>query len=110
RASIGGPYVDRRRKEFAKDVEKHPEWSQQRVAAMLLAAGAKYPATRKAEFLRSITPEHMKSFVGDLEIVSADFLIRYTNVHVSGETDTALLWRVEAKWHSADTRYEEECL
>ncbi len=97
RFSAWGAAIDGPVESFVKEVDKHPEWSDARVAAAMDQAGAKFGPDHKAEFLRAFPHEQLKPFVGgDLEVVSAEFYVRGTCNGCSPA------WVVQAKWHSLD--------
>jgi hypothetical protein len=93
--AVGGPAVTGRRDEFAKEADKHPEWSEAEVAAAMNKAGAKYGPDRKTQFLRELPLQQLKPYIGaDLEVVSAEFDVwpLYRHQAMPG-------WSVKAKWH-----------
>jgi hypothetical protein len=93
-----GPAVRGKRDKFAEEMSRHPKWSDQEITAALNKAGAKFGPDHKAEFLRALPINELKQLVGNLEIVSADFLPRLSG----GDglpSEPGLTWRVETKWH-----------
>jgi len=97
---VSGPFVQGRRDEFAKEVDKHPEWSDAKAMAALNEAGAKYGPDHKDELLRALPLEELKPFMGgELEVVSAELYLR---PGTSKKAD--LTWGIRTKWHSPDGR------
>jgi hypothetical protein len=107
--TAGGPAADGRMHEFAKEVNKHPEWSEAQLVAALKGAGAKFAPDHKAEFLRALPIEQLKPFVGgDLEVVSADFYV--VEPGAGGKApEASLTWTVQTKWHGPGSR-EAKCI
>jgi hypothetical protein len=101
--TVWGPAINGAVENFAKEVDKHPEWPDAKVAAAMDEAGAKFGPDHKAQFLRAFPREQLKPFVGgDLEVNSAEFYVRGTCKGCSP------VWVVQAKWHSLDGR-ESDC-
>jgi len=104
---VSGPFVNGRLDKLTKEINEHPEWSDARVVEALKAAGAKYGPDDRAAFLRALPLKELEPFTGRLEVVSARFDVR---LH-TGEGDKPeayLTWAVDAKWHSADGRYDAD--
>ena len=105
--SAGGSVVNGRTDRFAKEMNSHPKWSDTQVTAALNDAGAKFGPHHKAEFLRALPIEELKPWVGELEVVSADFSLRdFDEERRPSEVDP--YWIVQAKWHGPDGR-EKGC-
>jgi len=104
--SAVGPVVDGRRDKFAKEVNRHPGWSDAQVTTALNAAGAKFGPDHKADFLRALPLGELKPFVGGrLEVVSAEFYVRDSDSTIDGRAVGAVLfWMVQTKWHGSDGR------
>jgi hypothetical protein len=98
--TVWGPFVLGRTREFAKEVDRHAEWSDARVTEALNEAGAKFGPDHRAEFVRALPLEKLEPFMGGpLDVVSAEFYVRPST---SKEAHPA--WIVQAKWHSPDGR------
>jgi len=97
----GGPLVDARRDKFSAEVNKHPEWSEARILTALRDAGAKYGPDHKAEFLRALPLDALKPFVGQLELVSADFALPKHDSDGTG-SETGAYWFVRTTWRGSD--------
>jgi len=97
--SVHGLAVHGRNDKFGEEVEKHPEWSDARVAAALKEAGARYGPDHRAEFLRALPLEKLRPFMGgEIEVASAEFNTR------AGSAGDGPYWFVRARWHSPDGR------
>lgn len=96
--SAMGPAVSGKRDKLAKEMDRNHKWSDQEVTTAMNRGGAKFGPDHKIEFLRALPIDELKRLVGELEIVSAEFLPRLPD---GGGTslEPALTWRVEAKWH-----------
>jgi hypothetical protein len=106
---VGGPAVVCQQEKLAEEINRHPEWSHTRIMAALKNAGAKFGPDSKAEFLRGLPIGDLKPFVGDLEVLSAEFYER--EVAPGGTTPKAsLTWTVRAKWHGPDGRLAADCV
>lgn len=96
------PVMDRQI-ELAKEVDGHPDWSDEKIFAALNDAGAKYGPDHREEFLRALPLESLRPFVGgELKVESVEFHTR------SFDHSADLTWWVWAKWQSPDGR-ETEC-
>jgi hypothetical protein len=104
---VSGPFVDGRLDKIRKQADENPEWSDARVVEALKAAGAKYGPDDREAFLRALPLKELEPFTGRLEVVSARFDVRFHAIE--GEKPKAdLSWAVDAKWHSADGRYDAD--
>jgi hypothetical protein len=102
--TVGGPAVDGRRDRLAKDVNRHPRWSDGQVIAALNDAGARFGPDHKVEFLRTLPIEELKPFVGgEIDVVSAEFDLRYSGMNGT-KSEADLSWIVHARWHASDGR------
>jgi len=102
-----GPFVNGRLDKFKKEVDEHPEWSDARVVEALKATGAKYGPDDREAFLRALPLKELEPFTGRLEVVSARFDVRLHRDEWE-KPEAALTWAVDAKWHSADGRYDAD--
>ena len=87
-----------KRDKFAEEMNRHPQWSDREVTAALNSAGARFGPDHKVEFLRALPIDELKRWVGEVEVGSAEFILR----HSGGDgtpSEPALTWRVEARWH-----------
>jgi hypothetical protein len=91
-----GPGVSEKRDKFAEEMKRHPRWSDPEVTAALNQAGAKFGPDHKVEFLRALPIDELKRMVGELEIASAEFLLRVSN---GAKSEAGLTWRLEGRWH-----------
>jgi hypothetical protein len=96
--AVGGPLVDASTSKFVEAMKKHPGWSDAQVITALNDAGARFGPDHKAAFLRALPIQELKPFVGELEVVSADFHLRMKD----GEGKPSAVnpyWYVQARWH-----------
>ena len=103
---ISGPFIDDRIDKMEKEVNEHPDWSDEEVVARLKAAGARFGPDDRDAFLRGIPLKQLEPTIGTLEVVDAD-IFPLRNEFADQPTAT-LRWIVDAKWHSADGKYEAD--
>lgn len=103
---ISGPFIDDRIDKMEKEVNEHPEWSDEEVVARLKAAGARFGPDDRDAFLRAIPLKQLEPVIGTLELGHAD-IFPLRNEFADQPTAT-LRWIVDAKWHSADGKYEAD--
>ena len=97
----GGPILDARTAKFREDMKSHPAWSDTQVSDALKAAGARFGADQKAGLLRVLPLQELKSFTGDLEVVSVEFHLR--DIDSEGKRSAVNpYWAVKANWHGPD--------
>jgi hypothetical protein len=109
RLSVWGPFLTSRLDKLKKEVDKHPDWPDARVVEALKSAGAKFGPDDRAEFVRTLPLKELEPLTGRLEVVSAEFRVRFTPAE-GNRPGSDLRWSVEAKWHSPDGRHEADCL
>jgi hypothetical protein len=100
--SAAGPAAEGRGDRFATVVKKHPEWSETQIKA-LDTEGAKFGPSHRAEFLQALPLQALRRFVGELEVVSADFHVDSSDIHGTGSR-IDVSWIVKATWHGPDGR------
>jgi len=100
--SVWGSLVRARLEKLEAELENHPEWSFAQKVRTLKRSGAKFGPDDRAEFLRALPLKELEVVTGRVEIVSADFALRYA--------PSKLIWEVRAKWHSEDGQYEADYL
>jgi hypothetical protein len=108
---IAGPFVSDRVDRLRKEAETHPEWTDAQVVAALKGAGARYGPDNRAEFLRIVPLKALETEAGRLELVSAEFLVRYgwADPWESQLNNIALVWRVEAKGSDSLKGHQTKC-
>jgi len=99
--TVSGPFARGRGEEFAKEVSKHPEWSDAKITVALSEAGAKYGPDHKAEFLNALPLEKLRPFMGGaIDVESAELSV----VRLGASKPASLAWWVRAKWYSPNGR------
>jgi hypothetical protein len=100
---ISGPFVHDRLDKFEKEVNEHPEWSDEEVVSRVKAAGAKFGPHDQEEFLRALPLKKLEPITGRLEVVDSDFSVR----NRAGQQPVAAIgWIVKAKCYSEDGKFE----
>jgi hypothetical protein len=76
RVWVSGPFVDGRQEKLMKEVDAHPEWSDEQVVKALKAAGARFGPDDREAFLRALPLKELEPFTGRLEVRSVYFNLR----------------------------------
>ena len=106
---ISGPFVSSRVQKLEKEVDEHPEWSEQQIVEKLKSAGAKFGPNDREELLRALPLKELEPLTGRLEVTGDVFNVRSASVG-GDQPVAAIAWTVTAKWHSADGKLEGNCV
>lgn len=106
---ISGPFVTDRVRKFEKEVDEHPDWSEEQIVARLKTAGAKFGPDNRDQFLRALPLKELEPVTGRLEVTGDVFSVR--SASIGGDPPVAAIgWTVTATWHRADGKFEGDCI
>jgi hypothetical protein len=80
---------------FLERVRQHPGWSDADIATAFDEAGARFGPNRKADFLRFLPLKELRRYVGDLELVSVEFIPR--DREIPDDEAKTLFWAIRAR-------------
>jgi hypothetical protein len=89
-----GPDVTAEYDAFVKKVEQNTTWSNAEIAMALSEAGAKFGPDHKDDFVRWLPLKELRLYVGELKVVSVDFIPR--DSEASEGQSASLFWAVRA--------------
>jgi hypothetical protein len=90
-----GPVVNTdRRQRVIQLVDSHPQWSDSEAVKALSEAGARFGPSAKAQVLEKLPVEGLRSLLGAIEVVSAEFTVRDQLQKGENLPSAMLVWSV----------------